>query len=85
MSRCSDCGYEHRHPADREACAALHGRIRRPWDHRDPYALCELCGYAGHFSEMLDHLHQYHRHDVIRTGHLVRPIIDADDIARYEP
>lgn len=81
MSLCSECGYEHRTGADREACAAIHGRVRAVPEgsgiaHLHEYeAKCMLCGASAAFEDLLAHFYQHHGNQWTGTGDLVRFVL----------
>lgn len=75
---CRQCGHQHRSTADVEACDAIHGRPRVwPMDVADPWAVCNLCGYASAMSVLVIHFAHHHGHDNITTGHLVRHVTNV--------
>lgn len=83
MASCRKCGHEHRHEADRMACDAVHGYVRRWPKQADPPAMCELCGDVSPWSELLEHFRLIHGGERLSTGHLVRMIRETNDVGDY--
>jgi hypothetical protein len=83
-SLCPRCGFIHPDRANALACDARHGR-RWPNIHvRDPFVICALCGAGDALSVILDHMQYTESHRDVRTGILLRYVVDVDDISRYE-
>lgn len=81
---CPWCEHDHPTRADREACEAIHGRVRHYPEEVGPLFareyLCALCGHVAPYGELLEHFRYHHAHEHAPSGHLVRPIRMMGDV-----
>jgi hypothetical protein len=78
VTMCAACGRSHPSSLDRDACAAIGGRVRGPSLGWDTEVLETLCGLCGPLSEVLEHLRHHHGHaEVPEDGRLLRPVYET--------